>query len=202
MRFNLPRLIGITGKAGAGKDTLADYLVRQHGFIKYSLAGPLKQLLADHYGFSVKCLEDREFKEREASRFGIKPDGSCFSIREHMQWLGTEVGRHIGGADVWINLMEQQWRTGVELGHFTRGDVGMVVPDVRFDNEAARIITLGGTIIRVTRPGQSSVPAHVSENGVRNELVNVEVRNDSDIVTFLRNCVYALEQTQPRGRHG
>ena len=43
---------------------------------------------------------------------------------------------------------------------------GMVIADVRFENEAAFVRKLGGLIIHVSRPSSKEVEAHVSENGV------------------------------------
>ena len=40
-------IIGITGKAGAGKDTVADYLISHEGFKKIALADPIKRLVKD-----------------------------------------------------------------------------------------------------------------------------------------------------------
>ena len=40
-------LVGITGKAGSGKDTVGDYLVKSHGFKKIALADPIKRLVKD-----------------------------------------------------------------------------------------------------------------------------------------------------------
>lgn len=196
MRFNLPRLIGISGRAGSGKDTLADYLVRQFGYHKYSLAGPLKQLLADRFGFAVEKWEDRSFKDKPSVAFGM--DGLCeaFSPRSWAQWLGTEVCRMIGGEDVWANMMAREWLE-MQSAH-KPSEPRMVVPDVRFDNEARRILSLGGVVIRVVRPEVEGVATHASERGVSDELVNVQVVNGKDIITYLREAVYALEDC-PRG---
>lgn len=189
MRFKLPRLIGITGRAGSGKDTLADYLVRQFGYTKYSLSKPIKDLLNARFGWKEKYWEDRAWKEAQMPHCGasVRSIAINFSPRSWAQWLGTEVGRNIGGEDVWVNMMERAWRG------MMRADARMVVPDVRFDNEARRIHELGGAVIRVVRDGVAAVNAHVSELGISDELVNVEVINDSDIITFLRKSVYALE---------
>ena len=35
-------IIGVTGFIGSGKDTIADYLVTEHGFKRLSFAGSLK----------------------------------------------------------------------------------------------------------------------------------------------------------------
>ena len=39
-------IIGICGLIGAGKDTIADYLVNVHGFRRESFAGTLKDAVA------------------------------------------------------------------------------------------------------------------------------------------------------------
>lgn len=49
-------LIGISGLAGSGKDTCADFLVRKHGFVKVGFADPMKRICRDVYGFSVGQL--------------------------------------------------------------------------------------------------------------------------------------------------
>lgn len=45
-------IIGLSGFAGVGKDTIADCLVLQHGFVKMSVADPLKRAAADIFGFT------------------------------------------------------------------------------------------------------------------------------------------------------
>lgn len=49
-------IIGITGQAGAGKDTAADRLVSDHGFVKVSLADPLKRYCREVYDFTEDQL--------------------------------------------------------------------------------------------------------------------------------------------------
>lgn len=49
-------IIGITGKAGSGKDTVADLLVHEHGFVKVAMADPLKRICMDLFGFSYQQL--------------------------------------------------------------------------------------------------------------------------------------------------
>ena len=45
-------IIGVCGQAGAGKDTIADFLVKDHKFVKLSFADPLKRICHDVFDFS------------------------------------------------------------------------------------------------------------------------------------------------------
>ena len=45
-------IVGLVGFAGVGKDTLADILVRDHGFVKMSIADPLKRAAMDIFDFT------------------------------------------------------------------------------------------------------------------------------------------------------
>lgn len=49
-------IIGISGLAGAGKDTVGDYLVKEHACIKIALADPLKRICKEVYDFSDEQL--------------------------------------------------------------------------------------------------------------------------------------------------
>lgn len=47
-----PRLrIGLAGKMQVGKTTAADYLVHRHGFVKYALADPIKEIASQAFGW-------------------------------------------------------------------------------------------------------------------------------------------------------
>jgi hypothetical protein len=199
--MNLPRLIGITGLAGAGKDTLADYLVSTFGYSKYSLASPLKKLLSERFGWDDDWWNDRAWKEEPRNEYGgqgyvgswgnnaYKP----FSPRSWAQWLGTEVGRYIGGEDVWVNMMAREWKHQTFLSDTRTGyQPRMVVSDIRFDNEARRIHELGGVVIRIVRPGLAAA-SHASEQGVNDRLVNVQVFNTDDIDHLITESIHALE---------
>lgn len=49
-------IIGLCGQAGAGKDTVADFLVKNHGFVKVALADSLKRICREVFDFSDKQL--------------------------------------------------------------------------------------------------------------------------------------------------
>jgi hypothetical protein len=170
------KIIGLTGKAGVGKDTVADYLVKNHGFRKYSLAGPLKEMLKV---IGVEC-DNRETKELPHPIFGVSP-------RRMAQTLGTEWMRNCVAADGWLRLADQFVRTTIELNNLE--DVpsiqGIVFSDVRFENEA-EFIRPRGTLVHVMR-NTEAVAAHSSEAGVEFKDCDRCLLNDKTIeVTFRR----------------
>jgi hypothetical protein len=144
------QLVGFTGKAGSGKDTLADYLVENHHFLKLSFAGPLKAMMAQ--------AGMPEPKERAAKEQPLP--GFAFTWREAAQKLGTEWGRSLD-PDIWVKIMES-------VIHRFSDDVQIVFADVRFDNEAEMIRRLGGKILHITgRSADLGANAgHASEAGV------------------------------------
>lgn len=150
-------LVGVTGRAGAGKDTIADYLVRGHGFDKLSFAAPLKAMLA---AAGMPEPANREDKEKPVPGFS-------FTWREAAQTLGTEWGRR-RDPDIWVKLVEMQIRRTVTLYAAYPDQVRFVLSDVRFENEAAMIRSLGGKVLfvhgRAVDLGESA--GHASEAGI------------------------------------
>lgn len=142
------KIVGITGKAGAGKDTVADFLCMYHEFQKQSFAAPLKAALAS-MGFREPALRDD--KEKTVPGFD-------FTWREAAQTLGTEWGRALD-PDIWVKIAALRTR---------RSDDHVVFADVRFENEAAMIRKIGGIVLHIT--GRSAnlgdAATHASEAGV------------------------------------
>lgn len=154
------KLIGITGLARAGKDTTADYLVANHNFAKISFASPIKQAVAAMLNTSVETLEKN--KEEILHQVGYSP-------RHLMQTLGTDWARNTLDEEFWLRLTRNAI---IDIDIFYAGDINVVIPDVRFDNEAEMILDLGGSIWQVRRPNNPKVVRqHASENGVHPDLV-------------------------------
>lgn len=67
-------IIGIAGRAGSGKDTVADLLVRDHRFVKIAFADPLKRICKKVFDFT-----DEQFWGPSSARNG--PDKRYLRIR-------------------------------------------------------------------------------------------------------------------------
>lgn len=158
-------LIGISGKAGTGKDTVADHLCKKHGYVKYSLATPIKAALCAMFGWHINMFEDRERKEKPVSYLNGK------SPRQLAQTLGTDWGRELIDQDIWLTLGERFIRDSVEP---------VVIADIRFENEAALIRENGGTIIHLQRDVEA-VAAHSSEAGIAVHADDIAIENTGTV---------------------
>lgn len=150
------RLLGLTGAAGAGKDTVAEHLVYEHGWQAYALAGPIKRMLIGGLGL--------QWADFSADRKEVALDWLGVSPRYLMQRLGTEWGRDQVRPDLWLLLADRYLRS-LQAAHESGALqlMGCVITDIRFPAEALWLAQRGGLLWRIERPGVSPVEPHVSE---------------------------------------
>lgn len=143
-------LIGISGKIGSGKDTLAELIIKNDpSFVQKRFADKLKEIVMILGGVSHEDAYSQEGKNKFVKEFGM-------TIGQMQQTLGTEV---FGAWD------EETWIKALFSGYGS--DQGSrkpnwVISDVRFKNEADRIKLHGGILIRL-----NGDPAKVRENSNR-----------------------------------
>ncbi|KTB97352.1 deoxynucleotide monophosphate kinase family protein [Pseudomonas sp. ICMP 10191] len=163
-------LIGLTGPARSGKTTAASHLAHDHGFECYAFADPLREGIMAIFNLSPDDFEGDK-KEQPIDWLGRSP-------RQLMQLLGTEWGRHMISANLWVDLAEQNLDC---LSAVFDGVPGFVVSDVRFENEADFIRKRGGTVIHLYRPDAAEVNPHISEAGVSVHPDDLVLTNDSGL---------------------
>lgn len=164
-------IIGLSGYAQVGKDTIANYLVENYGFVKVSFADPIREAL---YKLDPKIRIDEVSNASLASavdHMGWEEVKRLSNdARELLQRLGTEVGREMFGKDFWVNqgLLRAKEHTNV------------VFADTRFRNEAEAIRANGGQVWRITKPGHGPVNGHPSETALDEYRFEWHVLNDLD----------------------
>lgn len=165
------KIVGIHGRARSGKDTLAHFLVEHHGFLRIALADPLRRFVSDITGLDESLLMDSVVKEQPIDWLGGK------SPRQLMQTLGTEWGRTHVDENVWLAVAQRK----IDQAR-RRGYAGVVIPDVRFDNEAQWVRQLGGHVVRLVRDDAAPVADHASERGVADHLIDTTIDNNGPLV--------------------
>ncbi len=126
-------LIGLVGKAGSGKTTIANLLIRKYGFERMAFADPLKEMLIK----AGMCTRDECYGEKTKMS------------RWLMQKVGTEIFREQIDEDFWVKAtldrLSERWDENPRAR--------IVIDDVRMPNEAQAIRALGGELVRVVRIG-------------------------------------------------
>lgn len=176
----LQMIVGLAGRKGSGKSTVAEILKDKFGYRTMSFATPLKDMLMA-MGVTEDEIYNIDLKEKPLERFGGK------SPRELLQLLGTDFARNMVAEDVWVRALEAR---------IDPKDM-LVIDDVRFPNEAEMIRDHGGKIVRVIREGQEQglIDTHVSEAGIPLELIDHEIRNVSCYVSDLElSTVRVMEE--------
>lgn len=184
-------IVGIGHVARVGKDSAAAALVRDLQFTRIGFADQLKELamVADplvtssvrtvntnighgHLAWTVMGLGGWE-----------QAKDTYPEVRKFLQRLG-DGGRQVFGEDFWV---DQLFKKAGQLGR-------VVIPDVRYENEALAIKDAGGVVIKIDRPGHKA-QGHISETALADwdgwdevfTNAGALVELERDVVAWVRN---------------
>lgn len=183
-------IIGLTGKAGSGKDeTVIQYFKREHPLAqKIALADAVKHSAAAFFKEPISMFY--ESKDEISEQWGI-------SYREMLQKLGTDFARNLIHEDFWVQMLDTKLKgipSSIEL---------VFVPDVRFDNEADWVHHMGGAVVEVVRQVESNLTeeeqTHASESGVSAHLIDYRIENDDTVEKLGEKLAKFLETSKNLG---
>lgn len=212
-------LIGISGKKGAGKDTLArllcEHLPRQavgHSpiqVVRRSLADQLKDEVFEVFRHTGVPVERADFDHPEKK----------LPHRQLLQVWGTEVRRNLCGSDYWLRALERYLEEQARYVHTKGGALVCIVPDIRFPNEAdlctGNSCRLGGyrpgLLIRVedfgrvptdthsTHSSETSLddyrfPIYIDNSGTESEF---EDRVRTTLIPYVRQRLTQIARDEP-----
>lgn len=191
-------IIGLTGLARSGKDTVGAYLVKERQFERLAFADPLKKSVAalldipfnrvDQLKLNPDCTIILQNKTvnigAESAAANHVTESKEISFRELLQRYGTEAHREVFGYDFWVD------QTLPVQGYYPGRAI--VVTDVRFDNEAARVKKLGGAVWAIERDGIVPGDAHASE--ILDFPVDLVIQNNGTFEELFANVEDALTQ--------
>lgn len=151
-------IIGLSGYAQTGKDTVAQYLVEEYGFTRIAFADAIRDALyaldpiVHDYpaipGIRLSWIVDKAGWET------VKQDSA--EVRRMLQKMGTEVAREQWDNDFWVNIAMKK-ANGIE---------NVVIADVRYPNEYLAIVENGGQVWRINKLDNKPVNNHPSETAL------------------------------------
>ena len=166
------KLIGFAGRKRVGKDTAGHYLALK-GWQKYSMARPLRELVANMCDMSIRILEHDKLKEEKFEKPLLLGEQGAQAFMQHVPWetsdtelinkimnkiaekevsnwrellqfIGTDICRDMIDPDIWIKIGKAKIDRRLK-------ETNIYISDVRFENERDLVHDLGGKVIRVIR---------------------------------------------------
>lgn len=181
---------------GVGKDEgykqIKEGLGSLHGtkfVIRKSFADPLKISAARALGYQGNedgCL-DLCNRLKKSGNIDVWADGinpMTITGREFLQFYGTEAHRDIFGYGFWVDA-------SLPLDFKHDGKI-IIFTDVRFTNEAQRIIDCGGEIWEIVR-GDGKTSNHSSEKRLPASLIDRRILNNGTLEEYQSELLTYLE---------
>lgn len=180
-RKNLPKLIGLVGRSGTGKDRFYHIHLAQFGYARVAFADPVRVLsviflLRSYPGIRKTNDILRVFPGiyRELFQFEKSP-----LSRTLQQYVGTDVARSYR-EDYWVEITKH-----IILSYLNNG-VKVAVTDVRFPNEARMIRSLGGFLVKMSGQGRYSPKDLLSDHPSEKEVDDLPYDlNEEDFIKYI-----------------
>lgn len=166
-------LVGLVGRARAGKDTVAGLL----GLPVLKLAQPVKDAVRVLYGWTDNHVEGN-LKDLTDPRFNLTP-------REAMVHLTDVMKKHHGPTFFSHRLLEN-WN----------GE-SAIITDVRYQADLDMLRKYGAVFVRVERPGCS---AHAHELPIDSLKVDYVIRNTGTISDLTAELIHLKRELKDRTR--
>jgi hypothetical protein len=160
-------IIGLSGYARSGKDTVAKILVEEYAFERIAFADKIRELL-----FEINpVLAEGQTLNELVTDYGWEIAKTQPKVRSLLQSVGVAC-RTVLGDDIWIHAL---WN---ELQLY---DKHYVISDVRFKNEADFVREAGGQLWRINRASINPVNNHISESDLDDYTFTQTIDNDGSI---------------------
>ena len=177
-------IIGLCGAQSSGKDTVANILISEYGFVKLTFASTLKDVVAILFSWPRDLLEglteeSRLWRETVDDFWSAKLNIPNFTPRKSLQMIGTDLFRIHFNNDIWISIVEN--KIGAILKN--NPNTNIVISDCRFTNEFTLIKQFPDSyIIMILREKNSTNKiAHSSETEWVNYNFDAILQNDNSI---------------------
>lgn len=179
-----PRLIGLSGYAQSGKDTVAGIVGSLYGHERRAFADKVRE-----YVYNVNPIVSRM---RDGEKFhdslqflvhllGWDEAKKIPEVRRLLQAAGTNA-REMFGDLVWIQATFKDMLYSKPY----------VISDVRFQNEAKWIKAQGGVVLRIERVGVEAINDHISEHDLDDWDFDGRIQNDDSLLDLQAEVMLTL----------
>jgi hypothetical protein len=181
----------------SGKSEVAKIIRRHSDYVLFNFAGELKadcvRLVVRITGMPEEDAVKYIYHDKSKQIPGL-PDGMTGRVLQ--QRYGSDFMRDMVDPDGWV----KSWFRVVGESIAAGGKVGVVADDMRFENEAAAVSSLGGQLWLVTRPSliASESANHQSEGRLDHLKFNVRIVNDGTLEDLERQVVQHLPSKKQR----
>jgi len=202
-------IVALSGVKFSGKDTVAEGLIRSHGFKRIGLADKLKDICAEVFDIERLHMDIPELKEtpfvipkritvtridhllRTLLRDGFEFDfdktlTEILSKFEGINLTSIRDTLQTVGTDICRNHVKDDIWLEYIKNTIRDHDGNVVITDARFENERLFLREMGAVLILVTRPGYDSGGSHISENQLGNE-------DDYDVLAINDSTIAAIQ---------
>lgn len=200
-------ILALAGKAGVGKDTMAEVLVKKHGYTRISLADPLRDLCSRVFRMDRNMFLDHDKKDKEIDmvmldyhhidqiREIVQNEWGypiSYDMRENMEeyydeefetprdilrCIGTKLLRNCIDRNIWIQLA---------MSKIQSTGPKVVITDCRFENEREAFAKCGALLILIKRNDDGCSENHEHDLGDEYDY-DVVFTNDGTLTEFQSN---------------
>lgn len=201
--MNKPTIIMISAWKGSGKDTAADYLVKEFGFKRLGFADPLKDLCSSLFNVKRRMFDDAADKESPIMYMPVQAkDGFSKNVTDFMAkefktgsafesekyWTPRALAILVGSTmrsvnpDFWVEKAISQCQPGQKY----------VISDCRYKNEIESVKRAGANVITVRINRFDTSPSDdPSERDLDDYKFDVVI-NNKGTVTELQQAIKAV----------
>jgi ribose 1,5-bisphosphokinase PhnN len=174
-------VIGLSGKAGSGKDTVFGYIAEA---LNVTVMNQKFSHLLKVYASTLLGVDKNKFEDQDFKASVIAGSNPAMTYREFLLEFGTTIMRRVD-SDYWVKAAMKK----IDENYIN------VFTDMRFPNELQAVKEYGGISIRVDMVGNEGAD-HISDKALDNEFFDYTiVAEKGDLQGLKEQVAKILEHT-------
>lgn len=189
----MTKVVAISAWKGSGKDTAADYLIKEHNFTRFGFADTLKDIVAEQYNIPREHCDNPEFKEKPIKHLPVVTKDKFNELVHSFMSKELESGYWTPRA---LCILEGSVKRSVRTNYWVKRVVDkvnsdseslVVISDLRYRSEVDQLKEAFGEnliTVRINR-FETSPSEDPSERDLDNYNFDVTIDNKGSLEEFL-----------------